>query len=122
MLARHILFVVTCWSVYHDLSRLTPDACYRGSAANLQGPFPIPDDWSRFIEPFVDPTGIVCFSTSIAYGFLAFLVSLQIMMMAWFTFIVKIIVKILKGEGAEDVRSDTEDDEDDVAEAKLSVE
>ncbi|OAA78920.1 TRAM1-like protein & fumonisin [Akanthomyces lecanii RCEF 1005] len=121
VLARHILFVVTCWSVYHDLPRLTSDACYRGSAENLQGPFPIPDDWTRFIEPFVDPSGVVCFGTNIAYGFLAFLISLQVMMMVWFTFIIKIIVKILQGERAEDVRSDTEDDEENV-EAKLSSE
>ncbi len=43
------------------------------------------------------------------------------MMMVWFTFIIKIIVKILQGERAEDVRSDTEDDEENV-EAKLSSE
>ncbi len=117
-----MLFLVTCWSVYRDLPRLTPDACYRGPADNLRGPLPVPDDWSRFLEPFADPTGIVCFGANIAYGFLAFLLALQVMMMVWFTFIAKIIVKILKGERAEDVRSDTEDDadEDDAKAAELS--
>ncbi|TQV91756.1 TRAM1-like protein & fumonisin [Cordyceps javanica] len=113
VLARHVLFVITCWSVYSDLPRVTPDACYRGPAERLRGPLPVPDDPSRFLEPFVDPSGMVCFTKNIAYGFLAFLLSLQLMMVVWFTFIVKIILKILKGERAEDVRSDTEEDEDD---------
>ncbi|KAJ2979968.1 hypothetical protein NQ176_g2932 [Zarea fungicola] len=94
VLARHLFFLVTCWSVYADLPRLTQTGCYRGSAENLRGPFPIPNDggWSHLLEPFVDPQGIV-------------------MMVIWFTFIVKIIMRIVKGKAAEDLRSDDEDED-----------
>lgn len=111
VLARHLFFLVTCWSVYTDLPRLTQTGCYRGSAETLRGPFPIRNDgdWSRLLEPFVDPQGIVCWSNNAMYGFLAFLLSLQVMMVIWFTFIVKIIMRIVQGQAAEDLRSDEED-------------
>ncbi|OAA57164.1 TRAM1-like protein & fumonisin [Cordyceps fumosorosea ARSEF 2679] len=108
--ARHVLFLVTCWSVYADLPRLTPDACFRGSAGSLRAAEA--EGWRRFWEPFADPTGRVCFGRDVGNAFLVLLLALQAMMMVWFTFIVRIIVKIVQGHRAEDVRSDSEEDED----------
>ncbi|ATY64411.1 TRAM1 & fumonisin [Cordyceps militaris] len=109
IIARHVLHILTCWSVYTDLPRIQKEVCYRGSADNLQGPFAIPTSgWSHLLEPFRDPQGVVCFNNNITYAFLSFLLFLQVMMIMWFTFIVRIVVRMFQGKPAEDVRSNSE--------------
>lgn len=95
-------------------------ACYRGTAAKLQGPLPIPNDWSHLLEPFLDPAGQVCFSQGITNGFLVSLLSLEVMMVIWFTFIVKIVIRVLQGHSAEDLRSDGEDEVEEELEGPTS--
>lgn len=99
---------MTCWSVYSDLPRLVTPACYKGSADNLQGPLPVPSDWSHLLEPFRDPAGTVCWNDNIMFGFLSYLLILQVMMVIWSTFIVQVAVRVLQGNSAEDIRSDDE--------------
>lgn len=100
---------MTCWSVFFDVPRMIPPACYRGSAAKLEGPLPIPKHgWSHLWEPFFNPTGTICFNNNIMYAFLSFLVFLQAMMVVWFMMIVQILVRMLRGKRAEDVRSNSE--------------
>lgn len=109
VIARHVLYVMTCWSVFFDVPRMIPPACYRGSAAKLEGPLPIPKHgWSHLWEPFFNPTGTICFNNNIMYAFLSFLVFLQAMMVVWFMMIVQILVRMLRGKRAEDVRSNSE--------------
>lgn len=38
---------------------------------------------------------------------------LDIIMIYWFSMIVRVVVRVLQGKGAEDTRSDDEDEEDD---------
>lgn len=64
--------------------------------------------WSHLLEPFHDPQGVVCLNNSIIWGFLSFLLFLQVMMVIWFTFIVKIVLRMFQGKPAEDVRSNSE--------------
>ncbi len=45
------------------------------------------------------------------YAFLSFLILLQIMMVMWFVVIVRIVLRMFRGERAEDLRSDSEDGE-----------
>ncbi|KAI1444180.1 longevity assurance proteins LAG1/LAC1 [Annulohypoxylon stygium] len=113
LLTRHVVYLRACWSVYSDMPKVMPTGCYRGTAGDLEGPFPVPDDWSHLLEPFRDPTGIVCMNDNIRLGFLSFLLLLQVVMMVWFAFIIQVIVRVLKGDGAEDVRSDDEGEEED---------
>ncbi|KAH8807358.1 TLC domain-containing protein [Xylogone sp. PMI_703] len=109
LLTRHIFYLMICWSIYHDLPRLIVPACYKGTGDNLQGPFPVPKTgWSHLLEPFRDPVGIVCFNGGIAFGFLACLLFLQLIMITWFVLIVRIALRILRGDNAEDIRSDAE--------------
>ncbi|KAG8417039.1 Sphingosine N-acyltransferase lag1 [Metarhizium acridum] len=117
VLARHVLYMVTCWSIYSDLPRMTPPACYRGSADNLEGPLPIPTTGrSHLLEPFRNPSGVVCLGHGIMYVFLSFLLALQAMMIMWFTVIVRIVVRMLQGKRAEDLRSNSEAEESDQVE------
>lgn len=112
---RHVLYLVTCWSVYSDLPRMisshTP--CYRGRMADLEGPLLAPENsWSYLLEPFQDPAGMVCFTDGIRTGFLVFLLALELVICAWTFFIIRVFVRVLKGGSAEDVRSDEEEEEE----------
>ncbi|KAE8350000.1 TLC domain-containing protein [Aspergillus coremiiformis] len=113
LIARHLLFLKACWSIYFDSSRIIAPGCYRGTAEALEGPFPVPSDWSHLIEPFRNPAGTVCWNQNIIYGFLSFLLCLQVMMLLWFTIIVRIALRIVQGNRAEDLRSEGEEDEQD---------
>ena len=112
LITRHVFFIMTCWSVYSDLPRLLTPACFKGTADNLQGPFPVPDDWSHLIEPFRNPTGTVCFNDNIMLGFLSYLLILQVMMIIWSVFIVRVAMCVLQGHSAEDISGDDEGAED----------
>ncbi|KAI1103204.1 longevity assurance proteins LAG1/LAC1 [Jackrogersella minutella] len=110
-LARHVFYGMTCWSIYEDLAAIVPDGCYRGSNSNLTGPFPIPDGWGYLLEPFSDSQGTVCWSKSIRWAFLNCLLALQVLTIFWFFMIIQVAIRVLKGDGAEDTRSDDERDE-----------
>lgn len=111
-ITRHVFYLMTCWSVYSDLPRLTPPACFRGTADNLQGPFPVPNGSSYLLEPFRDPAGVVCFNKNITYGFLVYLLTLQVMMFVWSVFIARVVLRVIKGNSAEDIRSDDESEQE----------
>ncbi len=112
LLTRHVFYLVTCWSIYSDLPRLITPACYRGTADNLQGPFPVPENgWSHLLDPFRDPLGSVCWNNNIMLGFLSYLLILQVMMIMWSVFIIRVAMRVLKGNSAEDIRSDEEGEE-----------
>ncbi|ORY67786.1 TLC domain-containing protein [Pseudomassariella vexata] len=110
--ARHVFYLMTCWSVYADIPRIIPSACFSGDMENLQGPFPVPNDWSHLLEPFREPSGTVCWNTNIKWGFLGCLVFLQVLTIMWFVVIVQVAMRVLRGKGADDVRSDDEGEED----------
>ena len=119
-LSRHVFYVMVCWSVYHKSPQVLKSACYRGVANNLEGPFPIPQGWSYLIDPFLNPAGIVCSSDNIMLGFLSYLIFLEVIMVMWFAMIVRVAIRVLKGSGAEDVRSDDEFEEE-VGYSKASI-
>lgn len=109
--ARHLFYLQVCWSIYAHLPEEMTYGCYRGPASNLQGPLPIPDDYDHLIQPFLDPTGLVCVDDGIRRGFLEFLLALQCILLIWLTMIVKVAYKVISGEGADDTRSDDENSE-----------
>jgi acyl-CoA-dependent ceramide synthase len=111
-LARHVFYLMICWSIYADLLRLTTPGCYSGRMDDLKGPFPVPDSWSHVFEPFRNPEGTVCFNDNIMYSFLFCLLFLQVITIMWFVVIMQVAMRVLKGGSAEDVRSDEEAEED----------
>lgn len=121
---RHVFYLMTCWSVYRDLPRIATGPCYKGSAGNLQGPFTAPEQgWSHLLEPFYKPVGTVCFTDGIRTGFLIFLLALELVICAWSFFILRVTTRVLKGESAEDVRSDDDEEEEvELIEMKIGVE
>ncbi|KAK6828531.1 TLC domain-containing protein [Apiospora arundinis] len=111
-LTRHVLYLMVCWSFYYDLPQVVKVPCYKGIADDLQGPFDAPGDGSRsyLLEPFYDPAGTVCLTDGIRTGFFTFLMGLELVICAWSFLILRVIARMMKGSGAEDVRSDDEGD------------
>lgn len=112
---RHVLFNIICWSIYQHPSQILTRGCYRGSQNDLEGPFEQPAGYGPYFEPFLKSDGLVCWQPIVTNSFLALLLSLQVICLFWFVMIVKVAVRVLRGAGADDVRSDDEgeDEEED---------
>lgn len=111
--ARHIFYLLVCWSVYAHAPAIMPWGCFRGPNSDLVGPEETPPGLWYLVEPFLSPTGRVCFNETVKWAFLAPLLLLQVITVIWFTMIVRVAVKVVRGDGAEDTRSDEGDDEED---------
>jgi very-long-chain ceramide synthase len=109
--ARHVFYMAVCWSIYVHVPEEVNYGCYRGTASELEGPLPVPDDYDHLIQPFFDPTGLVCLNTGIRQVFLGVLLALQGILLIWLMMIVKVAYKVVSGEGADDTRSDDENSE-----------
>ena len=107
-LARHVLYLIVCYSIYAEIPQEITYGCYRGSNANLKGPLDVPNDFDHLLQPFRDPEGLVCWNNNIKWAFLAMLLALQAILLVWFGMIVRVALKVLKGGEAEDSRSDDE--------------
>ncbi|KAI9675525.1 MAG: sphingosine N-acyltransferase lag1 [Trizodia sp. TS-e1964] len=116
VIARHILYMMVCWSVYKDIPAEINYGCYYGKTGEMVGPIPPPDYFGHLIQPFQDPEGLICFNDKIKWGFLAGLLALQVLMVIWFVMICKVAWKVINGGQAEDSRSDDEDAEEDAEE------
>ncbi|KAF4821907.1 Sphingosine N-acyltransferase-like protein FUM18 [Colletotrichum siamense] len=111
LVARHIFYVMVCWSIYTDLPEAIPEAqaCFSGKAPNVAGPFPAPEEsMTWMLEPFYKFDGTVCFPSVIRWSFLIPLLALQVITIGWFFMIIRVVMKVLRGGNAEDTRSDDE--------------
>jgi len=109
-ITRHVLYSMVCWSIYADIPRIIEYGCYYGSTSDLHGPI-VPNDWDHLIQPFRDPEGLVCWNNNTKWTFLFLLGALQIVLLVWFTMILKVAWKVINGGEADDIRSDDEDSE-----------
>lgn len=112
--ARHVIYMIICWSVYKDIPANIQYGCYRGKNGAITGPFAPETRFSHLIEPFRDPEGVVCWNNSIKWGFLSALLFLQGITLLWFWMILQVAVRVLRGEQADDSRSDGEDEEEEL--------
>jgi acyl-CoA-dependent ceramide synthase len=120
--ARHVMYLMICYSIYHDIPNEIEYGCYSGKNGALTGPFPPPDRFGHLIQPFRDPEGVVCWNDGIKWGFLSTLLFLQGITLLWFSMIVKVAVSVLRGKPADDVRSDDEcDNKDEIEDEKRST-
>jgi acyl-CoA-dependent ceramide synthase len=121
VLCRHIAFTMVCWSVYAHSLAMAGTTCFVGSGKNIVGPQPVPKDEGYFyiLEPLIYTSGRVCYDNTIKSLFLSGLLFLEGLMIFWLVMIIKLVVRVLRGESAEDTRSDDEDEECDI---KLPIE
>ncbi|KAB5528930.1 TLC domain-containing protein [Coniochaeta sp. 2T2.1] len=111
-LARHVLYVAVCYSVWAHSHVIVPYHCFSGSNAELAGPFdpPASRGWLYPLDPLLSNDGLVCYNNTIKWGFLSALLFLQCITLFWFGMIIRVAVGVIRGQGAEDSRSDDEMD------------
>ncbi|EGZ78048.1 longevity assurance proteins LAG1/LAC1 [Neurospora tetrasperma FGSC 2509] len=112
--ARHVLYLTVCYSVYTHTTSIIPYGCFSGAPGNLKGPFQPPADKGALylLEPLWNPDGLVCYDDTVKWIFLSMLLFLQALTIMWFSLIIRVALRVLRGEGADDTRSDDEGCED----------
>lgn len=108
LLARHIIYMMVCWSVYAHTAEVMVWGCFSGTNDHLIGPEVPPPGFTWLVEPFLSSSGRVCFNHTVKWAFLVPLIALQGITIYWFTMIVRVAMKVIRGDGAEDSRSDDE--------------
>ncbi|KAL2136554.1 hypothetical protein VTI74DRAFT_3099 [Chaetomium olivicolor] len=110
LIARHVLYLTVCYSVWAHTPEIMPTGCFKGTKDNLTGPFEPPTDKGilYLFEPLWDSEGMFCYNETVKWSFLSMLLFLQCLTIMWFSMILRVAVKVLKGGAAEDVRSDDE--------------
>ena len=108
--ARHVVFMMATYSVYAHSDTVSPPGCYQGKMGSITGPFPPPNRYGHLLEPFTNPEGLVCWTGPVKWGFVNSLLFLQVLTLIWFSMIVKVAIRVLKGGQADDTRSDDEDE------------
>ncbi len=126
-IARHVFYGMVCYSAWARSGILVPDACFYGTAENLTGPIepPTKDGYGYMLEPFMSSEGLVCFNRPIRMWFVYGLLLLQLLIIAWFLVIIQVAIRVIKGAGADDSRSDDElegEDEDEDEDEELQGE
>ncbi|KAK4228876.1 putative sphingosine N-acyltransferase [Podospora fimiseda] len=113
VIARHILYMLVCWSIWDHIPKVISPGCYYSTVGENRGPFPPPTEkaFKLFLEPLWDNEAPLCFNETVQYSFLAMLLFLQGLTVMWFCMILRVAVKVIRGGSAEDSRSDDEADE-----------
>lgn len=112
VLARHVFYIMVCWSIYAHTPEILTTGCFRGTNDKLVGPVDPPEGWYYLVEPLFNSTGHVCYNRTVKWAFLTPLLLLQGITIAWFTMIVRVAIRVLRGDGAVDSRSDDEGEEE----------
>jgi acyl-CoA-dependent ceramide synthase len=110
--ARHVLYLMVCYSVWAHTPEIMPHGCFKGAKTNVTGPFEPPTDQGPLylLEPLWDPEGLVCYNESVKWTFLSMLLFLEALTIIWFSMIIRVAIRVVSGAGADDTRSDDEGD------------
>ncbi len=141
---RHIFFGMICYSVWKQTPEIMPFGCFKGGisaatgspmaiaipadavsplASTISSLLPVMSDTTSnklayLIEPFVDSEGAICYNLVVKWGFLSMLLFLELIILVWFFMIVQVAVRVVRGNGAGDSRSDDEEDAEDEEEGE----
>jgi acyl-CoA-dependent ceramide synthase len=111
--ARHIGYLSICWSIYAHVATVTmPYGTYStldSTRLSTDGGNGVLDN---LLQPLLNPGAkTVAFNAEIRNLFLGLLGGLQVITIAWFIMILRVVAKVLQGHPADDSRSDDEGDE-----------
>nr|POF22306.1 sphingosine n-acyltransferase lag1 [Quercus suber] len=112
VVSRHIFYMAICWSIYAHVNTVT---FFEGTFSTLTGERISSDGGDKLAEnlfqPFLNPSATtVSFNDNIRWLFLGLLGALQAITILWFVMIVRVVMRVLRGEGADDTRSDGEEE------------
>ena len=112
LVMRHFFYMAICWSIYAHVGEVTmPYGIYSivtGSRISEDGGTNI---MRSLFQPFMNPKAqTIAFNANIRWLFLGMLLALQCITIAWFVMICRVVMRVLRGQGADDTRSDGEDE------------
>ena len=105
-------------SVIHDSTRIIEPGCYGGRNGTL-----VPGrelDVDTLYRTFTFRSDVVCYTMGVNYAFTVFLVLLQVITLIWLYMILRVAWKVVTGGGADDTRSEDEDEGDDDYEDEIA--
>lgn len=116
-IARHVLYLALCWSIYRDVPTYMAYGCYSGATGEMISTDGYPNRFEYLFYPFLDINGSICMNRTIKWIFLSFLLALHLLSVIWFYMIIKVAVGVFRTGNAEDTRSDDEEEEEEVVSA-----
>lgn len=129
LVTRQIFFPMVIYSVYkHSPIDMAP-GCYFADGTVVSAHESERYDalggnvvWSNLVKAYTDREGPVCWNPTIRFSFLTLLLSLQAIIFLWFYMIIKVVVNVVRGNAADDVRSDDEGDDEEIEDVKTGHE
>ncbi|CAK3882195.1 Sphingosine N-acyltransferase lag1 [Lecanosticta acicola] len=112
--ARHVGYLAVCWSIYEHINgvnmRYGTFSLATGKLISTDGGNEV---FANVFQPILRPDAkTVGLNAYMKYGFLGLLLSLQIITLVWLVMILRVVVRVLRGQGADDTRSDDEGGEE----------
>ncbi|WPH03228.1 Hypothetical protein R9X50_00610500 [Acrodontium crateriforme] len=111
-ITRHLFYGAICWSIYAHVHEVTMNygiySIVTGTKISEDGGTNI---MHSLFQPISNPQAqTVAFNANIRWWFLGLLLALQCLTIAWFVMICRVVMRVLRGEGADDTRSDGEEE------------
>jgi acyl-CoA-dependent ceramide synthase len=111
-LARHVLYLLICWSIYaHVNVEAMPYGLYSTSTGEMLSKDGGENVLENLLQPMLNPEAkTISFNANIRWSFLGLLLGLQCITLVWLVMIIRVVVRVIRGQGADDTRSDDEDE------------
>lgn len=121
--ARHVAYLTICWSIHAHVDKVTmPCGTYSvdtGERLSADGGNKI---LVNLLQPILWPqVKTISLNNNMKNTFLGLLLALQGITLVWLVMIVKVVVRVLRGQGADDTRSDDEGGEEEDEEVSVPV-
>lgn len=121
LVTRQIFFPMVIYSIYKHAPTDMQPGCYFADGTMVPERDATPYDalggnlvWSNLLKAYTDREGPVCWNPTIRFSFMTLLLSLQAIILLWFCMIIKVVMQVIRGNSADDVRSDDEDEGEEV--------
>lgn len=133
IVTRHVLYMMVCWSIYAYAPLDMEPGCYLADSTSKQTSFvPISNasqfealggnnHWGNLLKAYNDRNGPICWNPQIRYYFLALLLTLQVFCCIWFATISRVVYTVVRGNAAEDLRSDDEGEDEEIEEDQTNT-
>jgi acyl-CoA-dependent ceramide synthase len=123
-IARHVGYMSICWSIYAHVATVTMPygtySTFNSVRLSTDGGHKMLDN---LLQPLLYPSAkTVSFNPEIRNMFLGLLGGLQVITIAWFVMIIRVVAKVLQGHPADDSRSDDEGEEEEEEEIEYDDE
>ncbi|KAK4542465.1 hypothetical protein LTR36_006717 [Oleoguttula mirabilis] len=113
--SRHVAYNAILWSLY----ALTPNVTLHYGRYSTKDSAMLSDDAGtnmidNLFQPILHPDAqYVSWNPPVRWMFISLLLALQCITIGWFIMICRVVMRVLRGEGADDTRSDGEDEAED---------